>query len=109
MASNSQSSPRSTSQLIMTVRPSSCRANSSIVSIDTLSILLMTVKAGMYFLVPRRTSMNSSIVIWSQNHSAVCASSSHLLGSSHRSYVLSSAEAGSMARLAHFGSFARYF
>jgi len=64
--SNNQSIPRSSSQLSMTVLPSPSLAKASKVSIDTPSILLIAVKAGMYFLVPSRTSMNSSSVIWSQ-------------------------------------------
>ena len=50
--SNSQSNPRSISQLIMTVFPSPSLAILSSVSIETPSILLMTVRAGMYCLVP---------------------------------------------------------
>lgn len=79
--SKSQSMPRSISQLIMIVLPSPSRAILSRVSIDTPSILLITVIAGKYFLVPvglsaynashsepdylpSRTSMNSSVVIY---------------------------------------------
>lgn len=47
----------------MTVFPSPSLASESSVSIDTPSILLMAVRAGMYFLVPNRTSMNSSVEI----------------------------------------------
>lgn len=61
IASRSQSSPKSISQLIMTVLPSPLRAMRSTVSMDTASTLLITVKAGMYLRVPRSTSMNSSI------------------------------------------------
>jgi hypothetical protein len=67
--SNNQSIPRSSSQLNMTVLPSPSLAKASSVSMDTPSILLIAVKAGIYFLVPSRTSINSSSVICHQpNH-----------------------------------------
>ena len=57
--SSNQSMPRSISQLIMTVRPSPSRASCSSISIDTPSILLITVRAGRYFRVPTRSAIQS--------------------------------------------------
>jgi hypothetical protein len=60
IASNSQSNPSPSSQLIITVLPSPSLAILSKVSMDTPSILLMTVKAGMYCRVPRYMSCCTS-------------------------------------------------
>jgi len=48
--------PMSISQLNITVRPSPSRAIRAKLSIDTPSILLIAVKAGIYFLVPELLS-----------------------------------------------------
>lgn len=89
MLSRSQSRPRSASQLIMTVLPSPARAIRSTVSIDTASILLMTVSAGRYFRVPRRTSINSSMVTCKKKrqHCIVPFCIAHILANHHVTVV----------------------
>jgi hypothetical protein len=77
--SSSQSIPKSSSQLSMTVLPSPSLAKASSVSMDTPSILLMAVKAGIYFLVPSRTSINSSSVICHQPNHQLGVGATHIL------------------------------